>query len=342
MIPVVERSRWSLFVSVLVHTGVLLPWALHATAPAGRGPARDVWAGAGLEWVELGELAPGREAAPPLAEAPAAAVDPPSAPDTEPVPSPPVADPLREPTTQPQAADEERAAAESEDDWMSLDHQIEPDEEPAPVQPPQPDSAEQARRRLLDRTLAFRPRVGVLGDAGVSGAPTDAGWGAGAAGSPDAALASARPGMGAPGGEAAEAGPRPLPKAFTRAIPAASSGDAAWQRLPLGRAGKAKVALTIDADGVITRTDVHRPVPQHLERLIDRTVLALRGGHFVLVGASEGAQTLLLEASISRRRVTAAPLQLGYDAPRPEHAGRAYFQLASGRFVEVEVSIQGP
>ena len=216
---------------------------------------------------------------------------------------------------------------------MSLDDQLE--EEPETPSARAPDPEEELRRRVRERTLAFRPGPSAGGSQAASdaGAPEEPAAGA----SPEDAGGAGRGDLGAAG---VATMPRELPKAFTRAIPAASTRDVAWNRLPLGRVGKAKVRLAIDERGKLVEADVEPRAPAHLERLVERTALALRGGSFVLRAEQRGEQVLLLSGRISRREVGRAPLELGYEAPTASKPGRAYFQLPSGRFVEIFVALQ--
>jgi hypothetical protein len=73
---------------------------------------------------------------------------------------------------------------------------------------------------------------------------------------------------------------------------------------------------------------------------VEHTLLALKGGRFVLSGASTGTQTLRIDVTVSSRAVGNGPLELGFEAPRPGRPGRGYFELPSGRFVEAKVSIE--
>ena len=67
-----------------------------------------------------------------------------------------------------------------------------------------------------------------------------------------------------------------------------------------------------------------------------------------IIGCSEktiynggaGTETLRLDVTLSERPKNDGPLALGFEAPSPGNPGRAYFQLASGRFVEAKVAIE--
>jgi hypothetical protein len=132
---------------------------------------------------------------------------------------------------------------------------------------------------------------------------------------------------------------RELVRAFTRAIPAVNTRDPAWARLPLGAAGETRIVLRVAEDGSVADVEHHEQPPPHLERLVTRTVLALRGGRFELVDKQQHQAILELSLRISQKPVESGPLELGFEAPRDRRPGRAYFQLPSGRFIEVEVEV---
>jgi hypothetical protein len=136
---------------------------------------------------------------------------------------------------------------------------------------------------------------------------------------------------------------RGFARAFTRALPAANTGDPAWGELPLGPVGFVEVSVTVGADGAIEETKIWnkpRKPPSYLARLVDRTLILLRGGRFALTNGGAGTETLRLDVTLSERAVESGPLALGFEAPSPGNPGRAYFQLASGRFVETKVRIE--
>jgi hypothetical protein len=143
---------------------------------------------------------------------------------------------------------------------------------------------------------------------------------------------------------------RSLAKAFTRAIPAAISKDPIWSELELGAAGSARIEITIDEEGKIASAEPERPPPKQLKRLLDRTLILLKSGRFALSrGEGAGSETLELEATISERQGKADefanprdPIQLGFEPPSSEKAGRAFFTLASGRHVEIRVKLVPP
>jgi hypothetical protein len=136
---------------------------------------------------------------------------------------------------------------------------------------------------------------------------------------------------------------RGFAKAFTRALPAANTGDPVWADLPLGHAGFVRVSVTVGADGSIDQVmvlDKPRKPPSHLARLVDRTIILLRGGRFALTNGGAGTETLRLDVTLSERPMESGPLALGFETPTAGNPGRAYFQLASGRFIDTKVSIE--
>jgi hypothetical protein len=180
---------------------------------------------------------------------------------------------------------------------------------------------------LAQRILAYRPKSG-------GGAATDSASG-------DVVRAK----TGGMAGNESETSARGFAKAFARAVPAANNGDPIWGELPLGPVGFVRVSVTVGADGTIDDSkvwDKPRKPPPHLERFVDRTLILLRGGRFALTGGGAGTETLRLDVTLSERRIDNGPLALGFEAPSPGNPGRAYFQLASGRFVEARVAIERP
>jgi hypothetical protein len=151
------------------------------------------------------------------------------------------------------------------------------------------------------------------------------------------------------GSEGLPPGVRRLASAFTRAVPAATSRDPVWLGLPLGSAGKLRVAIALDEEGRIARTDLLEPdpAPLHLEHLVTRTVTLLKAGRFALSRVALGAKTevLKIEVEISMREPAQgfAPeeaVRLGFEPPDFKHRGKAFFTLGSGRHVEAWISVE--
>lgn len=186
----------------------------------------------------------------------------------------------------------------------------------------------EATDSLAQRILAYRPKSGTAEsekDPDVGRIEVDRGKVGGMAGNED------------------EQAARGFAKAFTRALPAANTGDPIWGQLPLGPAGFVRVSVTVGADGSIDESRIwdkpHKP-PSHLARLVDRTLVLLRGGRFALTNRGAGTETLRLDVTLSERPMESGPLALGFETPSVGSPGRAYFQLASGRFVEAKVAIE--
>lgn len=315
------RQLGALAGSLAMHLAVLaavVVWGRRL--PKEQLPARDVWSGRTVVIDALfGEpeaVESGREPAPAdrARTTPASAARAP-APPREAPPAPPTAA-TRRPGGSP--AEPSRRAAEPEDDWISLDDQLEPDEAPsAPTEGASPDPNEAVRRKIL----GYRP------PARAERAPAEERASSARSAAPFGGIDAGAPQI------------RNLSRAFTRAIPAASTRDPAWRRLPLGDAGTVRVTLAVDAAGHLRPPRFHGEPPAHLERLVERTVLALRGGRFALEGGHRSEEELVLRVTLSERRFAEGPLELGFEAPRPGRPGKAYFRLPGGRFVEVRVSL---
>ena len=189
-----------------------------------------------------------------------------------------------------------------------------------------PRNAEPRDESLAARILAYEPRSGTApsetDDRGAGRAPRTAG------------------GM---DGNKDESQARGFAKAFTRALPAANSGDPIWSQLALGPAGSVRVTVAVDEEGEIAESTVldnpRRP-PVHLARLVERTLLLLQGGRFALTRTNSGTETLRVDVTLSERPTANGPLALGFEAPTRDTPGRAYFELASGRVVEATIAIE--
>ena len=178
------------------------------------------------------------------------------------------------------------------------------------------------------------------------------------------AAASATPSVGTPSGEQTQTkapgtfgqegvvlnGVRRLGYAFTRAIPAAGPADAEWRELPVGHVGTIRIELSVDeshqlgeARPLRVRPDEPAP-PAVLERLVERTLLLLRGGQFALSDSNQpGVERLAVDVVIRNQ----APdedgadlvVQKGFSGASPALPGRAYFRYGTGRAVEATVTI---
>lgn len=307
------HTAWALVLSLALHVVLLATIALLGSkalnAPDHRTESRDVWSGDTVIVTDLMRM-PALAAAVP----PQRAAGQPEPTNTEPGPA------VEAPNGRSLAAPAPRPAVART--TMSLGDHLDPD---APPPRKRRDNAEKTEAAPQDdlaaRILAYHPPAPKVAPEAEPAAP-------------------AASTMGAAG--AAES-PRQLARAFARAIPAANTHEAVWGLLPLGNAGSIVIDITVDDTGTISGTTIHekpqRP-PQFLEQLVDRTLLALGGGRFVLSGASRGTQTIRLDVTLSERAVGNGPLELGFETPRPGHPGRGYFQLPSGRFVEVRVALE--
>jgi hypothetical protein len=162
---------------------------------------------------------------------------------------------------------------------------------------------------------------------------------------------SAKPASGTFGQEGLAPGVRRLGYAFTRAIPAATPADSAWQELPVGHVGTIRIELEVDESnrlGALKRWQA-RPgepaPPAALQRLVERTLILLRAGQFALSGSNQaGSERLIIDVTLRDEAADddATPgdvVQKQFDGASPGHPGRAYFRYGSGRAFEAKVTI---
>jgi hypothetical protein len=226
---------------------------------------------------------------------------------------------------------------------------------PAPAEPAQADPPPQAPAR--ESPKAVEPReVAAAAEATKARSPPETTEPHSKATAPPESGAPAAPAAGTSfGASGLEPGVRNLGKAFTRALPVGARADAAWFRLPSGAAGGARITITIDDHGRIERAEplpieVGARVPSHLARLLDRVVLLLRAGRFALDHGDEpsGRETLRVEAELREGAAVdefAEPqhtVDMGFEPPTRARAGKAWFSYASGRRVELRVTIEAP
>jgi hypothetical protein len=153
---------------------------------------------------------------------------------------------------------------------------------------------------------------------------------------------------GAFGAEGLPTGVRRLAVAFTRAVPAATSRDPVWLSLPVGSAGSVRVEIRVNEAGRIvhTRTLESSSVPEHLSRLLDRTLLLLQHGRFAVSGVSAGdAEVFRIDVQVSMKDPTEGfeagqVVRLGFDPPDARGRGKAFFTLGSGRHVEAAIRVE--
>lgn len=158
----------------------------------------------------------------------------------------------------------------------------------------------------------------------------------------DASAAGASAASGSFGAEG-EATVRDLVRAFTRAIPAASSADPGWNDVALGALGGCEVTLAIDAQGAIVDTTVAPGAPPMMARLVRRTVALLGGGRFGHGDAAAPAR-LRIDARVSPDATpapagaTGGAYGLGFEPATAEHPARAWFVLPTGRRIDATVA----
>lgn len=149
------------------------------------------------------------------------------------------------------------------------------------------------------------------------------------------------------GAEGDPEGVRSLARAFTRAIPPATSLDRTWRELPVGRAGVLRIELVV-LRGKLEEVKGLDQGPLHLRRLVTRTVALIERGRFAIhmSDLDSGREVLAISAVITARATrddelsdSDAVMELGSEGPTRERPGRAFFTLASGRHVEVTVRV---
>jgi hypothetical protein len=179
---------------------------------------------------------------------------------------------------------------------------------------------------LLAKVMGFRPDPG--------NTPTESPVSSGAA------TNSQRP-SGVVGGSAAQASVRNLPKAFTRALANAAAGDAArYSQMASGKLEEARITVEVGEKGEVTGHALNREASVRMKELVRRTLASLGAGQFALRETQVSAGTLRLEVEVwlsgdseGNERVT----EIGYEAPRPERDGKAYFLLGSSWRFEAKV-----
>jgi len=157
---------------------------------------------------------------------------------------------------------------------------------------------------------------------------------------------------GAFGSEGLPPGVRSLPGAFARAIPPATGADPIWQSLPAGTQRPFILAIEVDAEGHIGSAKILEAhdgseIPPQFEHLRQRVIALLGAGLFALQNnGAAGRDLFRITITLSDRAVKEesepAPLvERGFEPPRGNSPGRAYFTLASGRHFEARVEVLG-
>ncbi len=157
---------------------------------------------------------------------------------------------------------------------------------------------------------------------------------------------------GAFGAEGLPIGVRSLPSAFARAIPPATGADPIWQTLPVGSQRPFTLMIRVDAEGHISEAKLleshdGQEAPLQFVHLRDRVIALLGGGLFALQNNSvAGTDLFRITITLSDRAVReeSEPAELverGFEPPRGQAPGRAYFTLASGRHFEAKIEVLG-
>ena len=157
---------------------------------------------------------------------------------------------------------------------------------------------------------------------------------------------------GAFGSESLPPGVRSLPGAFARAIPPATGADPIWQTLPTGTQRPFILAVEVDAEGHIASAkilDAHDggEIPTQFEHLRQRVIALLGGGLFALQNRGAAGRDLfrititLSDRAVKEESEPAELVERGFEPPRGNAPGRAYFTLASGRHFEAKVEVLG-
>jgi len=154
-------------------------------------------------------------------------------------------------------------------------------------------------------------------------------------------------GTGTFGAEGSAPGVRDLVRSFVRAIPIVASSDPIWATLPLGAAGAVDVTLVLDEElRPHTKAPFESAIPQHLARLVNKTLLVMASGRFAVgAGGAAGAeQRLHIALAVTQESPPTQDLSaaggafgLRFEPPDDHQVSRAFFTLASGRRVEVSV-----
>lgn len=241
------------------------------------------------------------------------------------------------------------AVAEQEVAIDAPEPATEPEREPAAVTTPEQLEAEPApppRPTPRPRPSA-RPRV-------APPAPTPSASPAAAAtavaASPGADSPSGTSAPGSFGAEGLPPGVRRLGYGFSRAIPAATPGDAAWQELPPGLVGTIRIEITLGEDNRVEGLQVlpprrgEPPIHPALERMAQRTLLQLKIGQFALSGSNQpGKERLEIEVRLRDAQADedakGLVVQKGFEGAKPGQPGRAYFRYDTGRWFEAKVTI---
>jgi len=365
--------RTAVVVSILAHASLIGAAGLRkpSSAPVELAPPTDVWAGTTAmptgseELVDveaLGGSSPETPPAPPATPAAPSGNDsadeipiepsPPVVPDKPSEPDKPkVKEPSKTPEKAPEKAakpkvDPPKAEKPEPKDEAAEDKKPEPapekkdpetkaadPKEPAPNSSDKPEDQDKPTSEAEKKPVrtAKRPKPG----AAPAATPANADGTADGTGK--------SPSGGSFGAEGA-ATVRDLGKAFTRALPAASSPEKAWGSLKAGSAGSIEVAVAIGEEGKVTGFEVlSKDPPAHLLSAVKRTVDMLKFGTFMRSGetATTGRNVFRLVAEVSDREVTEEDVSgaaaFGLGSEWDGRKGTAHFTQVSGKHVEMKV-----
>ena len=127
--------------------------------------------------------------------------------------------------------------------------------------------------------------------------------------------------------------------AVVRGFPQAASTDPIWRTVPFGDAGATTLEIELEPDGTVARWSLGAGASPALRQAMVRTMALVGGRSFV----ARGAITKLRLAS----RVSPDAVRDGTDAVYAIHSeyegdhGSAFFSLASGRRVDVVITVDG-
>lgn len=128
-----------------------------------------------------------------------------------------------------------------------------------------------------------------------------------------------------------------LATAFVRGFPQVASVDVAWAKVPFGPLAQAVIEVELSEEGrIVGHRVLSAPAP--LDRALERTVGLLRGRKFT----SRGAKTKLQLKCVVSRDTVHDGLHgdvFAVGASFVGKSGNAFFALASGRRVDVDVTL---
>jgi hypothetical protein len=137
---------------------------------------------------------------------------------------------------------------------------------------------------------------------------------------------------------------RDLGRAFTRAIPAACSGDPEWAKGAVGDYGTLVAELRVNAEGHLGSMEpMGKDPPKALVNVLRRTLPLLQAGTFAVQGGTvqAGTQTIELKATVTDEgagdEATGARDNLAFSYGGGH--GKASFTQSGGRRVDISVRV---